>query len=95
MVRKHLLPNILFQLKILNEENQYNQNFNLIIKGTDQWIKKNCLRKVSYISRNNSAVKPYIRLQGEWLAEAGFDIGSLFIAEIENDKIILIKKPIN
>jgi len=32
---------------------------------------------------------PYIRLQGKWLNEVGFKIGSQFIAEIENNKITL------
>lgn len=62
-----------------------------LLKEPIQWIKKNCSRKVSYISRSNSPVKPYIRLQGDWLIDAGFEIGSLFIAEIEENKITLIK----
>lgn len=35
---------------------------------------------------------PYIRLQGNWLNAAGFEIGSLFIAEVLENKIVLIKK---
>lgn len=40
----------------------------------------------------NETQKPYIRLQGEWLTDAGFGIGSLFVAEIQENQIILIKK---
>lgn len=32
---------------------------------------------------------PFIRLQGRWLDEAGFGIGSSFTAEIVEDRIIL------
>lgn len=32
---------------------------------------------------------PYIRLQGNWLNEAGFGIGSLFVAEVIENKIVL------
>jgi len=46
---------------------------------------------VSYIVRQNSEPKPYIRLQGEWLVDAGFGIGSLFVAEIVENKIVLTK----
>lgn len=35
---------------------------------------------------------PFIRLQGRWLDEAGFRIGSLFTAEIFENKIILVRK---
>lgn len=35
---------------------------------------------------------PYIRLSGNWLQEAGFGIGSLFVAEVEENKIVLTKK---
>jgi len=34
---------------------------------------------------------PYIRLSGSWLNEAGFGIGSLFVAETEENKIVLTK----
>jgi hypothetical protein len=35
---------------------------------------------------------PFIRLQGDWLNEAGFGIGSLFVAEVTENKIVLVKK---
>lgn len=38
---------------------------------------------------------PFIRLQGKWLESVGFTVGSKFIAEIKNDKIILKRQNIN
>lgn len=35
---------------------------------------------------------PFIRLSGKWLNEAGFGIGSSFVAEVIENKIVLIKK---
>lgn len=32
---------------------------------------------------------PFIRLQGKWLTELGFEVGTQFVAEIENKRIIL------
>lgn len=32
---------------------------------------------------------PFIRLQGKWLTELGFEIGTQFTAEIENNRIVL------
>ncbi|MBS4034367.1 MAG: hypothetical protein KGZ85_07890 [Ignavibacterium sp.] len=40
----------------------------------------------------NQVERPYIRLQGEWLNEAGFGIGSLFVAEITDNQIILTRR---
>ena len=37
---------------------------------------------------------PYIRLSGNWLNEVGFGIGSLFVAEVEENKIVLTKKQV-
>lgn len=56
------------------------------------WIKKNPTRIVSYMANSEHKEVPYIRLQGNWLNAAGFEIGSLFIAEVLENKIVLIKK---
>ncbi|MBI1939154.1 MAG: hypothetical protein HYS25_13680 [Ignavibacteriales bacterium] len=33
-----------------------------------------------------------MRLQGEWLNDAGFGIGSLFVADVTENKIVLRSK---
>lgn len=49
-------------------------------------------RKVSYIGKDFTNLKPYIRLQGNWLKEAGFNINDFYFVEVRNNKITLIKK---
>lgn len=45
---------------------------------------------MSYIFNKHDAV-PYVRLQGKWLDEIGFEIGSAFQLEIIDSSIILKK----
>lgn len=38
---------------------------------------------------SNFETLPFIRLQGKWLSELGFKVGTQFTAEIEDNKIVL------
>lgn len=43
-----------------------------------------------------SKTTPFIRLQGKWLEEIGFKVGSRFTAEFEENKIVLkIREELN
>ncbi len=61
----------------------------LTFKEFRTWIKKNPTRTVSYLMNGEFKVTPFIRLQGKWLDELGFKVGSKFSAEIKEGKILL------
>lgn len=47
-------------------------------------------RTVSYLMKSDFKTTPFIRLQGNWLKELGFNVGCQYTAQIEQNKIILI-----
>ena len=48
---------------------------------------------ISYFCAGAPTKKPYLRLKGKWLAQAGFKVGNQVKVEVEPDRLVITPLP--